>query len=135
MPKATKPDAELERRFKSAVDFIQNLPQDGPHQAAGSCKRILREETLTFSANEKLEFYGLFKQATQGPNETKKPSMLNVVAKAKWDAWTKLGKMGKEEAMRKYIKKVIEVSKKIPGKESDGLRKELEGYFKYCSFF
>eukprot|EP01114_Cavostelium_apophysatum_P014340 TRINITY_DN3692_c0_g1_i1.p1 TRINITY_DN3692_c0_g1~~TRINITY_DN3692_c0_g1_i1.p1 ORF type:complete len:121 (+),score=20.91 TRINITY_DN3692_c0_g1_i1:113-475(+) len=102
---------DVTQKFKRAVEFIQNLPQDGPYQP---------------SAQEKLDFYGLFKQATDGPNTTKKPSMLNVVAKAKWEAWTKLGKIGKEDAMRRYVQKVLEVSKKAPGKESETLRKEIE---------
>jgi len=59
--------------------------------------------------------------------QQKKPSMLNVVSKAKWDAWTKLGKINKEEAMRKYIQKITEVAQKIPGKESEALKKDLQG--------
>jgi len=102
----------LEKRFQRAVEYIQNLPQDGPYVA---------------SAQEKLEFYALFKQSTEGPNTTKKPSMLNVVSKAKWDAWTRLGKITKEEAMRKYIQKITEVAQKIPGKESESVRKDLQG--------
>ena len=61
--------AELTKRFKRAVDYIQKLPSDAPYQS---------------SNQEKLEFYGLFKQSTDGENKTKSPSRLNVVAKMKW---------------------------------------------------
>jgi acyl-CoA-binding protein len=60
---------QLSEKFKKAVNFIQNLPKDAPYQA---------------SASEKLEFYALFKQATEGKCTAKKPSRLNMVAKAKW---------------------------------------------------
>ncbi|CAE7879966.1 ECI2 [Symbiodinium sp. KB8] len=52
---------------------------------------------------DKLKLYALFKQATVGANDTKAPGMLDFVGKAKWDAWTKLGDMSKEDAMQAYI--------------------------------
>ena len=58
---------------------------------------------------QKLEFYGLFKQSTEGENKTKQPSRLKVVERMKWDAWKKNGKMGKEEAMRTYVEKLTKV--------------------------
>lgn len=52
----------------------------------------------------KLRIYALFKQATAGPCQTPKPGMLDVVGKAKWQAWKDLGAaMSKQEAERKYI--------------------------------
>jgi len=32
----------------------------------------------------------LYKQATEGDNEAKKPSFTDMVGRAKWDAWEKL---------------------------------------------
>lgn len=55
------------------------------------------------SQSLQLEFYGLFKQITEGPNKTKAPSRLKLIERAKWDAWTKLASMGKEEAKKKYV--------------------------------
>jgi acyl-CoA-binding protein len=46
----------------------------------------------------------------------------------KRDAWNKLGSMSKEDAMKEYIKKIVEISQKIPGKQSEAIRKELQGY-------
>uniref|UniRef100_A0A8C9TLR1 Enoyl-CoA delta isomerase 2 n=1 Tax=Scleropages formosus TaxID=113540 RepID=A0A8C9TLR1_SCLFO len=51
----------------------------------------------------KLKIYALFKQATQGPCNTPKPSMLDFVNKAKWDAWKSLGSVSQEEARQKYV--------------------------------
>jgi acyl-CoA-binding protein len=51
----------------------------------------------------KLKFYGLYKQATDGPCNEKEPSRLQVVKRMKWQAWKELGKMTKEEARKAYI--------------------------------
>jgi len=51
---------------------------------------------------QKLEFYGLYKQIVSGPCNTKAPSKLKMVEYAKWQAWNKLGKINKEEAMKQY---------------------------------
>merc|ERR1719401_2355581 len=39
---------------------------------------------------QKLEIYGLFKQATVGDNETPQPSPLRFKEHAKWEAWSKV---------------------------------------------
>lgn len=52
--------------------------------------------------NTLLQLYALYKQATEGDNTTPKPSLTEVVARAKWDAWTKLKGVAREEAMRRY---------------------------------
>lgn len=49
-----------------------------------------------------LQLYALYKQATEGDNTTPKPSLTDVVARAKWDAWAKLKGVAREEAMRRY---------------------------------
>lgn len=36
--------------------------------------------------------------------------MLKVVEKFKWDAWKKLGKISKDEAMKKYIEKLTKLN-------------------------
>jgi len=57
-----------------------------------------------YSNEVKLAFYAYYKQITVGPNKTKAPSRLNFVARAKWDAWSKLKKMSPAKAKREYIK-------------------------------
>lgn len=58
----------------------------------------------------KLKIYGLFKQATIGKCNTSKPSMFDMVGKAKWDAWNALGSMSKEDAQGKYIEFIDELA-------------------------
>ena len=50
-----------------------------------------------------LKIYALYKQATEGDNEAKKPSFTDMVARAKWDAWEVLKDMSQDEAKEKYI--------------------------------
>ncbi|QOF78974.1 acyl-CoA-binding protein [Variovorax sp. 38R] len=50
-----------------------------------------------------LKIYGLFKQATEGDNTAKKPSFSDIVARAKWDAWTAQKGATADEAKQKYI--------------------------------
>ncbi len=50
-----------------------------------------------------LKLYALYKQATEGDNATPKPSLTDLVARAKWDAWTALKGTGADAAMQRYI--------------------------------
>lgn len=59
--------------------------------------------TVNLSNENKLLFYALFKQITEGENKTKQPGITKIVDRYKWDAWKKLGKMSKEDAMRQYV--------------------------------
>ncbi|KFO78543.1 hypothetical protein N303_07651, partial [Cuculus canorus] len=54
----------------------------------------------------KLKLYALFKQATEGPCNSPKPSMLDFVKKAKWDAWNSLGDLSQDNARQKYTELV-----------------------------
>lgn len=50
-----------------------------------------------------LKIYALYKQATEGDNEAKKPSFTDMVARAKWDAWEKLKDTTADEAKQQYV--------------------------------
>ena len=50
-----------------------------------------------------LKIYGLFKQATVGDNTEKKPSFSDIVARAKWDAWSARKGLGADEAKQQYV--------------------------------
>ena len=50
-----------------------------------------------------LKIYALYKQATEGDNEAKKPSFTDMVGRAKWDAWEKLKDTSMDEAKQQYI--------------------------------
>lgn len=64
-----------------------------------------RVKTLkTRPSNETLlELYGLFKQATEGDVQGKRPGMLDLKGRAKFDAWTGRKGLSREAAMEQYI--------------------------------
>ena len=85
-----------EEQFHAAVNVIRNLPKNGAYQPSNEVM---------------LRFYAYYKQATEGPCEQPKPAFWEVIKKAKWDAWTRLGNMSKTEAMNNYVeelKKIVE---------------------------
>ena len=51
----------------------------------------------------KLEMYCLYKQATAGDCEGKRPGMTDFVGRAKYDKWKELAGMSQDEAKQKYI--------------------------------
>jgi diazepam-binding inhibitor (GABA receptor modulator, acyl-CoA-binding protein) len=53
-----------------------------------------------------LELYGLYKQATEGDVQGKRPGMLDIKGKAKFDAWTSRKGMSRDAAMDAYGKVV-----------------------------
>ena len=57
-----------------------------------------------------LKIYALYKQATQGDNEEKKPSFSDMVGRAKWDAWEKLKGTDSDEAREQYIELIESLS-------------------------
>ena len=50
-----------------------------------------------------LKIYALYKQATEGDNEGKKPSFTDMVGRAKCDAWEKLKDTSLDDAKQQYI--------------------------------
>jgi diazepam-binding inhibitor (GABA receptor modulator, acyl-CoA-binding protein) len=50
-----------------------------------------------------LELYSLFKQATEGDVQGKRPGLLDLKGRAKYDAWAGRKGVGKEAAMQQYV--------------------------------
>ena len=50
-----------------------------------------------------LQLYALYKQATSGDVSGSRPGMLDMVGRAKYDAWAQHKGEGKETAMQKYV--------------------------------
>lgn len=87
--------SDLKTQFDEAVNYVQT--------AEGDFK----------PSNElKLQFYSLFKQATEGDVTGKRPGMTNFVGRAKFDAWEKLKGTSSEDAMQKYIDLLEDMKKK-----------------------
>jgi acyl-CoA-binding protein len=76
--------SDLKAQFERAVADSKELPERPDNQ------------TL-------LKIYGLFKQASEGDNEGKRPGFTDMVGRMKFDAWAELKGKGNEEAMQEYI--------------------------------
>ena len=57
-----------------------------------------------------LKLYALYKQGSSSDNADKKPGFGDMVARAKWDAWSKLQGTTQEAAMQQYIDLIAELS-------------------------
>jgi acyl-CoA-binding protein len=66
------------------------------------------------ATDELLELYALFKQATIGNVEGKRPGMLDIKGRAKYDAWASKKSVTKDAAMQAYVALVD----KLAGKNS-----------------
>lgn len=53
--------------------------------------------------NQMLQFYGLYKQATEGPCDKPKPSWYQMTEKQKWEAWMSFKTLDCKTAMEKYV--------------------------------
>ena len=78
--------SELKEHFDKSVEYVQT--------AEGDFKP---------SNDLKLQFYALYKQATEGDVKGKKPGMLDQVGRAKHSAWEKLKGTSSEDAMQQYV--------------------------------
>lgn len=86
--------SDLKQRFEQAVDKVRNAPEDGEFKP---------------SNDYKLRMYGLYRQATDGDVQGKKPGLLNPVARYKWQAWKDEYGTSAEDAMTQYIAEVDKV--------------------------
>lgn len=59
--------------------------------------------------DDMLALYALYKQASEGDVSGKRPGKINMVARAKYDAWAEKKGMSKDEAMDQYVAKVSEL--------------------------
>lgn len=58
------------------------------------------------SNEDMLALYSLFKQGSSGDVSGSRPGMMDLVGRAKYDAWAKLKGTTSEQAMEQYIAKV-----------------------------
>ncbi len=74
--------------------------------------QLTQKFTVRPSNEELLRLYGLYKQATEGDNETERPGGFDFKAAAKYNAWLILKGKSKEDAVTDYLDLVEELSKK-----------------------
>jgi acyl-CoA-binding protein len=76
--------ADLKTSFEAAVAASKSLPE--------------KPDNMTL-----LKIYALYKQATAGDVEGKRPGFTDMVARAKFDAWAATKGKSSDEAMQEYI--------------------------------
>jgi diazepam-binding inhibitor (GABA receptor modulator, acyl-CoA-binding protein) len=76
--------SDLTSQFQQAAQEAQRLPQ--------------KPDNTTL-----LKLYALYKQATQGDVSGKRPGMMDMVGRAKYDAWSSIQGATQEDAMQAYI--------------------------------
>ena len=74
----------LNEQFEQAVADSKNLPE--------------RPDNMTM-----LKIYALYKQASVGDVDGKRPGFTDMVGRAKWDAWNELKGQAPDEAKQAYV--------------------------------
>ena len=80
----------LQEQFDQALADSKNLPE--------------RPDNMTL-----LKMYALYKQASAGDAEGKRPGFTDMVGRAKFDAWEALKGTAKDEAMQQYVDLIEEL--------------------------
>ena len=76
--------SNLTEQFEQAVADSKNLPE--------------RPDNMTM-----LKIYALYKQASAGDVDGKRPGFADMVGRAKWDAWNEVKGQTSDEAKQAYI--------------------------------
>ena len=95
---------DIEERFNTAAKWVQSLPKDGHIQP---------------SNERKLVFYGLYKRITVGENNTTAPSYFSMVARAKWEAWSRANELSRDRAMQVYLTELCRMIEETPDRPED----------------
>jgi len=76
--------ADLKSRFEQAVKDSKGLPE--------------KPDNMTL-----LKIYALYKQASSGDVEGRRPGFTDMIGRAKWDAWNEVKGQGSNDAMQAYV--------------------------------
>ena len=76
--------ASLKAKFEQAVKDSKALPE--------------KPDNMTL-----LKIYALYKQASSGDVDSKRPGFTDMVGRAKWDAWNEVKGKSPNEAMQAYV--------------------------------
>jgi diazepam-binding inhibitor (GABA receptor modulator, acyl-CoA-binding protein) len=76
--------ANLKATFEAAVAASKQLPE--------------KPDNMTL-----LKIYSLYKQATEGDVEGKRPGFTDMVGRAKYDAWAAVKGTSADDAMQQYV--------------------------------
>ena len=76
--------ATVKAQFEAAVAQSKQLPE--------------KPDNMTL-----LQIYALYKQASAGDVDGKRPGFTDMVGRAKWDAWNSLKGKSADDSMQEYI--------------------------------
>ena len=76
--------ADLQAKFEQAVADSKQLPEKPDNAML-------------------LQLYALFKQASSGDADGKRPGFGDLIGRAKWDAWNAIAGKSKDDAMQEYV--------------------------------
>lgn len=76
--------ADLKKQFEQAVADSKSLPE--------------KPDNMTL-----LKIYALYKQASSGDVDGKRPGFTDMVGRAKWDAWNAIKGKDSKVAMKEYV--------------------------------
>ena len=76
--------SDLKARFEKAAEDVKKLSE--------------RPDNDTL-----LKLYALYKQASSGDVDGKRPGFTDMVGRAKWDAWNEAKGKSTDEAMQEYV--------------------------------
>jgi len=89
----------------------ESVRPSGNSEFAKAAEYLSRTDKITDN-KDKLKFYGLYKQALEGDNTTRKPtSVFDQRGRMKWEAWTAETGKSKEQASAEYVQLL---SSKVP---------------------
>jgi len=80
-------------------------------QAFEQAQKDVKTLTRRPSNDDMLALYSLFKQGSEGDVKGSRPGMMDMINRAKYDAWAKLKGTSKDAAMQKYVDKVAALLK------------------------
>ena len=74
-------------------------------------KAVAESKTLAERPDNQtlLKLYALYKQATAGDVDGKRPGFTDMIGRAKWDAWSELKGIGTDDAMTRYVDLINEL--------------------------
>ena len=75
----------------------------GEEEFLEACEKV-KQHTSSLDNSTLLKLYGYYKQATEGDATGDRPGILNLKARAKYDAWNSISGISSEGAKKEYIK-------------------------------
>ncbi|KAJ8294799.1 Acyl-CoA-binding 3 [Rhodotorula toruloides] len=132
-PLATNPDW-VHARFERAVDIIQSLPKSGPIQTSYEQKLTLysvyKQGVYDETVETRAQADGIeTRAATEGDVKSSRPGMLDILGRAKWDAWNKRMGMSQLEAERLYVEALLQILRSFSDRtQAVELLRELEHF-------